>query len=556
MIERISIRNFAIIENLSLNFDSGLTALSGETGAGKSIVVDAMSIALGERADLDMIRHGCDKAEIAAEFDISNLPHIGEWLNENDLDEEGNCDVRRVLRASGSSAAWINGRKVALVSLRELGEKLVDIHGQHEHQTLMRRAAQRDVVDNYGGSQAAAKELAEIWQQWHQAKQQLDDIESAARDRNERIDYLRFQQAEFDELDPQENETAQLEQEHTQQSNADSIIAACQLGSSVLYESEDNSAYSLLGHALREIETHSEGVEPLTDAQELITSALVQTQEAADALRRHAESIEIDPARLAWLDERLSQLHSLARKHHVETSEICEVRQRINTELESLENADVTRDELSSQVEKLAKSYHKQAAVLSKSRLSAAAELSDKVSEVMRPLGMPEAVFVASISSDNTRFSADGYDQAEFLVSMNPGQPPKPLTKVASGGELSRVSLALQVIAADAIDTPCLVFDEVDTGIGGGVAEIVGRKLRELGSNRQVLCITHLPQVASHGHQHLFVHKKTDGQSTETAISKLSDEQRIEEVARMLGGVELTDQSRAHAEEMLQHAAA
>ncbi|MFT5063470.1 MAG: DNA repair protein RecN (Recombination protein N) [Gammaproteobacteria bacterium] len=556
MIESISIRNFAIIENLSLSLDSGLTVISGETGAGKSIVVDAMSIALGERADLDMIRHGCDRAEIAAEFNIASLPHVATWLQEQELDEEGSCDVRRVLRTSGNSAAWINGRKVALASLRELGEMLVDIHGQHEHQTLMRRPAQRDVIDNYGHNQPAAKQLAQVWQEWHQAKQQLDEIEAAARDRNERIDYLRFQQAEFDELDPQADETELLAQEHTQQANAESIIAACQLGSSVLYESDDTSAYSLLSTALREIEIHSASSTSLTETQELLNSALVQTQEAADQLRRHAEQIEIDPERLQWLDQRLGQLHDLARKHHVEASELTDVRERINDELSALENADVTRDELAAKVEHLSLQYHQQAADLSQKRHSSAAELSEKVSEVIRPLGMPEGVFVAGLSSDNTRFSADGYDQAEFLVSMNPGQPPKPLTKVASGGELSRVSLALQVIAADAIDTPCLVFDEVDTGIGGGVAEIVGRKLRELGVDRQVLCITHLPQVASHGHQHLFVHKNTDGKSTETAISKLTTEQRIEEVARMLGGVELTDQSRAHANEMLQHAAA
>lgn len=556
MIESISIRNFAIIENLSLNLDSGLTVISGETGAGKSIVVDAMSIALGDRADLDMIRHGCERAEIAAEFNIESLPQVANWLAEQELDEDGSCDVRRVLRASGSSAAWINGRKVALASLRELGDMLVNIHGQHEHQTLMRRAAQREVIDNYGHSKPAAEQLAQVWQQWHQAKQQLDEIETAARDRNERIDYLRFQQAEFDELDPQADESELLAQEHAQQANAESIIAACQLGSSVLYESDDNSAYSLLGTALREIESNPSNSPALTEAQELINSALVQTQEAADVLRRHAEQIEIDPARLQWLDQRLGQLHDMARKHHVETSELVEARERINSELEQLENADITRDQLAADVERLAKQYHLQAADLSEKRQSAAAELSGKVSEVMRPLGMPDGVFVAGITSDDTRFSADGYDKAEFLVSMNPGQPPKPLTKVASGGELSRVSLALQVIAADAIDTPTLVFDEVDTGIGGGVAEIVGRKLRELGSNRQVLCITHLPQVASHGHQHLFVHKNTNGESTETAISKLTTEQRIEEVARMLGGVELTDQSRAHANEMLEHAAA
>jgi DNA repair protein RecN (Recombination protein N) len=420
----------------------------------------------------------------------------------------------------------------------------------------MRRPAQRDVIDNYGHNQPAAKQLAQVWQEWHQAKQQLDEIEAAARDRNERIDYLRFQQAEFDELDPQADETELLAQEHTQQANAESIIAACQLGSSVLYESDDTSAYSLLSTALREIEIHSASSTSLTETQELLNSALVQTQEAADQLRRHAEQIEIDPERLQWLDQRLGQLHDLARKHHVEASELTDVRERINDELSALENADVTRDELAAKVEHLSLQYHQQAADLSQKRHSSAAELSEKVSEVIRPLGMPEGVFVAGLSSDNTRFSADGYDQAEFLVSMNPGQPPKPLTKVASGGELSRVSLALQVIAADAIDTPCLVFDEVDTGIGGGVAEIVGRKLRELGVDRQVLCITHLPQVASHGHQHLFVHKNTDGKSTETAISKLTTEQRIEEVARMLGGVELTDQSRAHANEMLQHAAA
>lgn len=556
MIESISIRNFAIIENLSLSLEQGLTVISGETGAGKSIVVDAMSIALGDRADLDMIRHGCDRAEVAVEFNIDALPLVTRWLAEHDLDEEGNCDIRRVLRASGSSGAWINGRKVALASLRTLGDMLVDIHGQHEHQTLMRRAAQRDVVDNYGCSVQLAKQVAKTWQAWHQAQLKLNEIDTATREREERIAYLRFQQAEFDDIDPQTDETTLLEQEHNQQANAEGIIAACQLGSSVLYESDDTSAYSLLGAALRQIEPHIEHAPPLSEAFELLNSALVQTQEASDLIRRQAERIDIDPERLAWLDQRLSELHDLARKHHVEPSELLEVRDRINKELVELENADVTRDELTEEVEKLAAQYHQQAAGLSENRHAAAAELSDKVSEVMRPLGMPEAVFVARISSDNSRFSADGYDQAEFLVSMNPGQPPKPLTKVASGGELSRVSLALQVIAADAIDTPCLVFDEVDTGIGGGVAEIVGRKLRELGANRQVLCITHLPQIASHGHQHLFVHKKTDGQSTETAMRKLTHKQRIEEVARMLGGVELTDQSRAHANEMLEHAAA
>jgi DNA repair protein RecN (Recombination protein N) len=555
MLTQIHIRDFAIIESVTLDFTAGLTVLTGETGAGKSILIDAIGLALGDRADSGSVRHGAERAEISVSFDPIVRPAIVEWLSAQDLEAGGDCIIRRVIGADGRSRAYINGRPVPLQSLKELGEQLIDIHGQHAHQSLLRRDLQRELLDAYAQHATPLEQLAAHYRRWKRQRDELTALRSAAADRAARLDLLRYQVGELTALGLTADDVEALDREHARLANADRLLSASQQAVQALYEGDEDTLDVRIGRLLNELQPLAALDDRLTPACDLLNSALIQIREAADTLREYAGGLETDPGRLEEVETRLGALHDLARKHRVLPGELPALCDALQTQLAALEGADARTDELEAAIAADLESYRAIAAELSAGRRRAAAELGRRVSAMMVELGMPGGVFdiVVAANEDDTP-GPFGMDAIDFLVSANPGQPPKPLAKVASGGELSRISLAIQVVAANQGGIPTLIFDEVDAGIGGGVAETVGRRLRALADARQVLCVTHLPQVAAQAHQHLQVVKRVTRDQTHTAIHPLSHSDRLDEIARMLGGVEITAQTRAHAAEMLDRA--
>lgn len=551
MLQQINIKDLAIVSSLEVELLPGMTVLTGETGAGKSILVDALGLVLGDRADTGMIRNDCDRAEITAIFDIGELPAVNRWLEENTLDDDGQCIIRRVLLRNGSSRAYINGSPAPLKSLQAVGEQLVDIHGQHAHQSLLRRQHQRLLLDEYGGHSGPCQETAKRYLAWRDAEQELATLRSNETERAARTDLLRYQINELNALELGENELEELLQEHGLLSNAGSIIERCNFALGLL--DDEDAALSRINRAYNELLELADLDTGLKSASDLLDSAAIQVSEALASLRHYADNLELDPARLAHLDQRLQEIHDLARKYRCKPEEIPALLQQMQQELGQLEQSDTHLATLAKQVDKLWNDYLSSASKLSQSRQDAAEQLSRQVSDCMHTLDMPNGQFVAQVTPvEQEKATVNGLDQIEFLVSANPGQPPKPLAKVASGGELSRISLAIQVATASCTQVPTLIFDEVDVGIGGGTAEIVGRLLRQIGETRQVLCVTHLPQVASQGHQHLRIEKGSNGQETHTRVGRLDGDPRINEIARMLGGVEITPHTLSHAREMLE----
>ena len=438
-----------------------------------------------------------------------------------------------------------------LQQLREFGERLVDIHGQHEHQSLIKRDLQRQLLDHHGGHQSLLAALAALRHDWKQTGQQIDAIIGTGQDRDSRLEFLKFQLQELDELAPEPGEAERLHEEHARLANAGQLLDTCARHLERLYDDEQ-SAQALLSHALADLQPLTAIDVSLKEASELISSALIQLEEGVDQLRSYPQSLELDPERLGWLEQRLDALHRVARKHRIEAETLHEFHQHLGAELQRLEQADEHLEALEAQRRALAAEYTKLAGELHRRRVKTAATLSAQVGERMQSLGMQGGQFRIEVTaSDNETLSAHGGDSIEFLVSANPGQPLKPLAKVASGGELSRISLAIQVVAASDTEIPTLIFDEVDSGVGGGVAETVGQQLRALGKHHQVLCVTHLPQVACQAHQHLQVSKLTGDKTTRTRIRPLHGDDRVEEIARMLGGRTITDSTLRHAAEML-----
>ena len=560
MLTHIVIRDFAIIDTLELEFTSGMTVLTGETGAGKSILVDALGLVLGDRADAGIVRHGAEKAEVGAEFDLKDAPEAAVWLEENDLADnsggDGSCLLRRVVGSDGRSRAQINGRSVPLQSLKEIGERLLDIHGQHEHQSLMRPTAQMGLLDSYGDHAELLKRTAKLHADWKTAHDKLTALRTAAGDRDKRLEMLRFQTAELGALQLKPGEVQAVDTEHKRLAHGGKLMETAQAALDALYEAEEGSAHQRVSRALASLDAQLE-LEPKFKAlRDTLATAELQLTEAADGLRDYLADMDLDPKRLDWLENRLAAIHDVARKHRVEPDFLPAHFEALQTELKQLENSEITLQELEAELARLKAAYKKAADDLHARREKTGADLSKKVTTAMQELGMGGGKFAVDVSvPDAERFTAKGVDQVEFMVSANKGQPLKPLAKVASGGELSRISLAIQVIAAQAAAMPSMVFDEVDAGIGGGVAEIVGRRLRDLAASRQVLCVTHLPQVASQAHQHLRVMKETKGNSTLTRIEPLDKKSQVEELARMLGGVEITETTRKHAREMISKAA-
>ena len=553
MLEHLSIKDLAVVECLDLSLQEGLTVLTGETGAGKSILLTALGLALGERADSGFIRPGAGKAEVNLSFSLADAEEAKAWLAENDmLDEEENCLIRRVVNPDGRSKAYVNGRPTTLQSLQELASGLVEIHGQHAHLRLLQPDEQRRLLDEFSGNRALLGEVENLARQWRAVRQELDKCRQVAAAGAAKEELLRYQIAEMEQLDVESLDYDALSEEQIRQANVGKILSTGQSQLELIYENEQHSVSALLTqaeHGLDEIARIApEFEEPLS----LLQEAQIQIKEASLLLRRHLEKLEADPARLAWLEEKLGDLHRLARKHQISPKELPSQLATLRNELDGIEHGAGRLAELENRLQALRDAYDEAAARLSASRMESALRLQEQISGMIRELGMPQGQFQVQLTTESDLSpSPQGSDRIEFLVSANPGLPPRPLGKVASGGELSRISLAIQVAATDAKTTPTLVFDEVDSGIGGGVAEIVGQKLRALGIGRQVLCVTHLHQVAAQGHHHLLVAKSSAGGTTQTQVRQLGREERKHEIARMLGGVRITEQTLAHAEEML-----
>lgn len=547
MLRHLSIRDFVIVAALDLEFDSGFSVFSGETGAGKSILIDALALALGERADASVVRTGCGRADITAEF----TPHdrVARWLDEHAFDTEDTVMLRRVIDANGRSRAFINGTSSTLAQLRELGEMLVDIHGQHAHQLLMRPDAQRELFDTHAGLVADAANVARAWRVWRDATQAIEAAKAHERELQLEREKLAWQLAELDKLAPQAGEWDEVSNEHKRLSHSANLIEGVRGALNALSESDD-AMLAQLGAIVSKLRSLADYDTSLGDALASLEPAEIQLQEAVYSLSHYAQRVDLDPERLAQVESRLDALHSTARKFRLPPDTLHEEHAARRAQLAALDAAADLGALVAVQAQ-AREAYLADAGHLSKARTQAAKALGTAVTAGMQELSMAGGSFEVALVplADG---GPHGLEQVEFRVAGHPGVPLRPLAKVASGGELARISLALAVIASAASPTPTLIFDEVDTGIGGGVAEVVGRLLHQLGRDRQVLCVTHLPQVAARGDHHYQVAKGADDRGgTVSTVVALDRASRIEEVARMLGGLEITATTRKHAKEML-----
>ena len=553
MLKHLYIRNFAIIDQLELDLHAGMTALTGETGAGKSILLGALSLVLGDRADNDSIKQGSDFAEIVAEFDISMLDNVNSWLVSNELNTDNECILRRRISKDGRSRAYINGTPVNLQIIRELAEMLIDIHGQHEHQSIMKSNVQRQLLDDYANHSPLLENVSNTFVELKLVEEQLQHLQQTSDEQNDRLDLLRFQTQELDALALEDGEYQQLDNMHKRMANAEKLHSTVQRAIHTLSEDETANMQSSLSHIINSLADVSEIDESLSPVSSMLQEALIQVDESVSHLQNYIDEIDLDPSQLAKTEQRIQDILDMARKHRVEPEELQQLFESLQKELDDIDHVDERLEELANQYKQLQEKYSTACDKLSKSRLKAAKLLDKHISKSMQTLGMSGGQFEVNIQHSN-KPSAHGTDQIEFTVTANAGQACKPLARVASGGELARISLAIQMIIANNSKIPTLIFDEVDSGVGGGIAEIVGQHLRELGNTNQVLCITHLPQVASQAHNHLRVEKQTQKGQTTSQVISLDDEQRREEIARMLSGVEITEQSLAHASEMIERA--
>ncbi|HEY2779754.1 MAG TPA: DNA repair protein RecN [Steroidobacteraceae bacterium] len=553
MLTHLQLKDLVLVDQAELELGAGLTALTGETGAGKSIVVDALLLVSGGRGTGDVARQGAERAEVTASF--SDLPAAAvDWLKGQSIDFDGELVVRRVIGADGRSRAYVNGQVVPLQALRELSELLIEIHGQQEFQHLVSRAAQRELLDERLSTPPLKAAVAEAFARYSSSRRDFESLQSAAEDRDARLELLRYQ---LRELTAEVSTVAAIEELFAEQKRVAArgrLGEAARTAMTASYESDGDSAHGLLSKAAAALRSVADIDPELGEAGKLLAEAAILTQEAGASLRRYLEALDIDPARQDEIERRAAALESLARKHRVAVPDLPEQSARIEHEVNALDNVQVSLAALEKQVSETTRAYRSAAKSLTEARQTAALLLQAQVTELMQTLGMAGGQFAATVRSSDQEFSANGSDEVEFLVSANPGQPLKSLAKVASGGELSRISLAVQVAGRAASSPLCMVFDEVDAGIGGAVAEIVGRQLRSLGERAQVLCVTHLAQVASQAHSQFRVTKLSDGKITRTAVKPLGSPERIDEIARMLGGIDITEQARAHARDMLSRA--
>ncbi|HEY0503490.1 MAG TPA: DNA repair protein RecN [Lysobacter sp.] len=551
MLVHLSLKQFAVVTEAELAFGPGLTVISGETGAGKSLLVDALGLISGLRADSGVVRHGADRAELAAEFTLDDVPLAAAWLREHELDEDDACQIRRVIRADGGSRAWVNGRPVTLGQLGELAALLVEIHGQHEHQALLSRPSQLALLDAFGRTDSERRAVETAAARWSALLAERETL-LAQGDVSDRIDWLEHQHAELDREELAPEGIARLLSDHRRHAHAAGLIAACDGAFAQLGGEDGPSLSRTLQHVRSDLARVAEHEPRLSEVDGMLDAATIQIDEALALLDRVRSDLDLDPSAFDALEHRLGRLHELARKHRVTPEQLASHRDAIATELDALRGAGVRLAKLDGEIETARTSWREVAQVLSARRREAAANLASSTSALIGELGMGGGRFDVELEPlESERPDPQGAERVEFMVAANPGQPARPLRKVASGGELSRISLAIEVAALGLDTVATMVFDEVDTGIGGAVAEIVGQKLRALGASRQVLCVTHLPQVAAQGHAHYRVSKAKSEGVTQSAVQLLKAKEREEELARMLGGVELTREARAAAKRLL-----
>jgi DNA repair protein RecN (Recombination protein N) len=543
-----------------------MTTLTGETGAGKSLMVGALAMALGDRADTDRIRSNTTRAEVSAVFDLTSAPQARQWLKDNDFDTcdtdsdskgdiNSECLLRRLLTKEGRSRGYINGQPATMQQLRELGETLIDIHSQHEHQSLLRRETHRQILDDFAGCSALTEQTRDIYNQWTEARNKLAHLESTSDELIARRDLLNFQLSELDQLGLDEGEVETLEQRQQLLSNAESILIDSQSLLQLCSEAESFNLQSALSKALQILNNMPNKPSSLDDAEKLLTSAQIEVEEAGREIQHHLDSFNADPEQLQQLEERLSAIYQLARKHRVSPEELHHKHQELKQALSDISEGEQDTTLLQQLVEELATGYSTSASQLTKTRTKAAVQLSKSIEQQFDLLSMSGAKFSTHMTPlAPHEFGPHGQESIEFLIQTNPGEPPRPLARIASGGELSRISLAIQVIAAKNSSIPTLVFDEVDVGIGGATADVVGQLLRQLGDRGQVFCVTHQPQVAACAHHHLLVSKDVHKNTTHSDIKPLLNIDKVQEIARMLGGKNITPTTLNHAKEMIEAA--
>jgi DNA repair protein RecN (Recombination protein N) len=549
MLTHISISNYTIVTSLEMEFAAGMTVITGETGAGKSIMLDALGLCLGDRADPKAVRHGSNQAQVIASFAISAIPQAQAWLQERDLHTGDECLLRRVVTAEGRSRAYINGTTSTLQDCAALGAMLIDIHSQHAHQSLLRKAVQRELLDAYASHLPLTRAVEQAASDWLRCRRELDLLTGSRDDQTARAQLLAYQVEELDELSLQAGELLALEQELKLLANAEQILKSAHQALELCEEQAAGTS-----KALQLLSGNTHITEAATNARDLLDSAAIQLNEARSEIQHYIDRVEIDPERLAEVERRLEHIYDIARKHRVLPEAVDALHQGLREELQDLADGGERIEQLSAEMTDLAAGYAVDASKLGKQRRRAAKKLIKNASAVLASLSMGQCELEIAL---NARGSGDphphGGEEVEFLISTNPGAPTQALGKIASGGELSRISLAIQVVTASSGTVPSMVFDEVDVGIGGAVAEVVGKLLRTLAERAQVLCVTHLPQVAAQGHQHLQVAKTIDGKSVQTTLQLLEGDEKVQEIARMLGGVKITAQTLAHAREMLEN---
>ncbi|MEY4474955.1 MAG: repair protein RecN [Pseudomonadota bacterium] len=551
MLAQLTISNFAIVHELEIDFQPGMTAITGETGAGKSIAIDALGLCLGNRSDGNMVRLGAARADICARFSLADTPSARQWLENNHLDDSNECLLRRTIGIDGRSRGFINGTPVPLSQLRELGQHLIQIHGQHAHQLLLRPEYQKKLLDTYANQSALLSEMKTAYQIWHQSCRTLALHQQQSLERNSRRELLQYQLKELNSFAPQASEYEQIDVEYKRLANSKQLLALSQQTLQLLSEDEKNNILSQLYIAKHQLTELAGMDEQFNNLLNMLEEASIQLNEISDELRHYAEQFDMDPNRLYELEQRISRQLSLARKHHVTPEELPLFHQQLLDEQKQLSQQENYHEQLNDAVNIHHQRAFEIATQLHQERQHYANELAALITESMHELSMPHGKFTIETQFEQEQLSAEGATRIEFCVTTNPGQPLQALVKVASGGELSRIALAIQVITAQKMDTPALIFDEVDVGISGPTAAIVGRLLRQLGESTQVMCVTHLPQVAGCGHQHFFVSKQTDGKKTETHMFQLDKKARLQELARLLGGSEVTKNTLANAKELL-----
>jgi len=549
MLTQITITDLAIVDYLDLPLPDGMSVITGETGVGKSIMLDGLALTLGQRAEINQIASGKNTAEVSAEFDISKLPAARDWLIEKEISIQDNMVLlRRIIRSDGRNRAFINGSPTTLIELKSLGELLIDIHAQHEHQSLLKKPTQRKLLDEYCGAQKLADEVKLLHSHYQENSKRLREKLTASDENNDKLQLLTYQASEITELALGPGELENLEAEHNLLSRAEHHINNASLATELI---NSDTEKTIIGQ-LNQVNNLMDQIEDATveNLRELLKDSIIQIEEVSKDLRRYVERYPVNPARLAEIELRLSQIHDIARKHKIQPRDLAALSETLAAQLKALQDNHEDIITLEQELKSLRLQYQESARLLSELRTSKAPELEAKVTKLLHKMGMNNSYLTVSLTPlQDSDFRSMGGEEIEFLVSTNPGQAPLPLNKIASGGELSRISLAIQVVTADTTAVPTLVFDEVDVGIGGGIASIVGSLLRDLSKSAQILCVTHLPQVAAQGEHHFKVSKSEN--SNHTKINQLCQNDRIEEIARMLGGVSITKRSIAHASEML-----